>query len=253
MRINRYLAKYGGVSRRKADELIVAGRVKLNGKTFLKLGEEVKVGEDVVEIDGHKIFYSKDEFVYILLYKPRGVVSTSLDTHGRKTVMDLVKIESRRLYPVGRLDYDSEGLMLLTNDGDLAHGMMHPRFHLPKRYLVWVEGEVNGSKMAQLNRGIQLEEGLARAEVSTVQKQSVPGTKRWPHPDAATKLVFVLYTGWKRQIRRMCEAVGLRVERLQRVRIGSVGDDYLKPGTWRFLTENEVGELKEGVGESKKE
>lgn len=211
--------------------IIEAGRVRINGATAT-LGERVDVVRDEIEVDGQQVG-SAPGLVYYLLNKPRGVVSTSKDTHGRPTVVDLVPPEPR-VYSIGRLDADSEGLLLLTNDGVLAQHLMHPSHGVEKEYLVEVESGASGvprSVLSRLQRGVELADGLtAPAKVS----QPNPGVLR-----------IVLHEGRNRQIRRMCESVGFPVRRLVRVRIGPVMDSRLGPGSYRALEMSEVRGLYE--------
>ena len=225
-RLQRVLARVGFGSRRVCEELIAAGRVRVNEETAL-LGRRVDVDVDKVTVDGMPIGIRPD-LVYYLLNKPVGVVSTASDPQGRPTVVDLVP-DTVRVYPVGRLDADSEGLLLLTNDGELTHRLTHPSFGVDKEYLVWVQGRPSRGALKLLRDGVELDDGLtARARVATVA------------PDL---LRITIHEGRNRQIRRMCEAVGHPVKRLVRVRIGPLADAKLEPGQWRALTLDEVRTL----------
>jgi len=225
-RLQKVLAKAGWGSRRECETLIEAGRVKVNGNTAI-LGCRVDVDNDRVEVDGVYVGVSPS-LVYYLLNKPVGVITTAKDTHGRQTVIELVPSEPR-VFAVGRLDADTEGLLILTNDGELAHRLTHPSFGVEKEYLVHVEcprESVGEPALKRLREGVELEDGLtAPASVGQIQ----PGLLR-----------FVIHEGRNRQIRRMCDAVGHPVERLVRVRIGSVTDRTLAPGKWRSLSSDEV-------------
>jgi len=228
-RLQKVLASRGFGSRRHCEELISEGRVAVNGEVAV-LGRRVDVDRDLVEVDGAPVGIRPD-FVYYLLNKPRGVVSTASDTHDRETVVSLVP-ESPRVYPVGRLDADSEGLIILTNDGQFANRVMHPRFGCEKEYLVVVSSGDSGVKPASiraLREGVELEDGVtAPAKVA----QTEPGILR-----------IAIGEGRNRQIRRMCAAVGHSVERLIRVRIGTITDNRLKPGEFRHLSKEEVFRL----------
>jgi 23S rRNA pseudouridine2605 synthase len=205
-----------------SEELISAGRVRVNGE-LARLGLRVEVEVDRVEVDGHLVSV-KPGLVHYLLNKPAGVVTTAKDTHGRRTVVELVPAEPR-VFPVGRLDADTEGLLLLTNDGDLAHQLTHPSFGVEKEYLAQVAHPLAPGALRRLRDGIDLEEGrTARAEAS----QPEPGLVR-----------ITIHEGRNRQVRRMLEAVGHPVERLVRVRIGPITDRRLPPGEWRHLTDEE--------------
>ena len=229
VRLQKALADRGVASRRRAEELIAAGRVRVDGQVVNTLGTKVRP-DARIDVDGAATRVAIAR--YVALNKPAGIVSTARDERGRRTVVDLVGA-SERLYPVGRLDAESEGLMLLTNDGDWAEHVLHPRYGHEREYDVTVSGEVTPAAVAQLRRGIRLEEGLARAEHVDVVSRSRSGSR----------LRLVLRTGYKRQIRRMCAAVGLRVDRLVRTRIGSLALGRLRLGEWRELTPNEVADL----------
>jgi 23S rRNA pseudouridine2605 synthase len=227
-RLQKVLARAGVASRRAAERLVVEGRVAVNGAVVRTLGTRVDPERDVLTVDGRPVRVDVHP-VYVLLHKPRGVVSTARDERGRPTVLDLVRVE-QRVYPVGRLDADSEGLLLLTNDGELAYRLTHPRHAVPKEYHVLVRGQVSERALARLRAGVRLPEGCARADA--VAALGREGTGTW--------LCLVLHQGWKRQVRRMLAAVGYRVERLIRVRIGGLTLGDLPAGQWRVLSPAEV-------------
>jgi len=226
-RLQKVLARSGIASRRASEDLIEAGRVSINGK-LATLGD--KAGEsDRIELDGIPVLRDPD-LVHYLLHKPRDVVSTAQDPEGRETVVDLVPADTR-VFPIGRLDADSEGLIVLTNDGDLTQRLTHPSFGVPKEYLAHVEGMPSRSALRRLREGIELEDGLtAPAEVSM------------PH-DGLLRLV--IHEGRNRQVRRMCAAIGHPVLRLVRVRIGPITDPSLAAGEWRDLSRKEIRSLYE--------
>lgn len=228
-RLQKVLAQRGFGSRRTCEELIAAGRVTVNGDVA-ELGRRVDVNTDVVEVDGVPVGVRPD-LVYYLLHKPYNVITTAKDTHERVTVVELVP-ETPRVHPVGRLDLDSEGLIILTNDGDLTHRLTHPSFGIEKEYLVHVRCGPDGvpeSALNKLRKGVELEDGVtAPAKVGQVQ----PGVLR-----------IVIHEGRHRQVRRMCDAVGHEVNRLVRTRIGPIVDATLAPGEWRHLTTQEVRAL----------
>jgi 23S rRNA pseudouridine2605 synthase len=225
-RLQKVLARTGLGSRRVCEDLISAGRVTVNGELPV-LGRRVDVGHDVIELDGVPVPV-RPGLVHYLVNKPPGVVSTAEDTHGRPTVVDLVP-EEPRVYPVGRLDMDSEGLLIVTNDGELTHRLTHPSYGVPKEYLVQVEGAPSPAAVRALREGVELEDGwTAPARVAVV---------------APSLLRIVIHEGRNRQIRRMCDAVGHPVLRLVRTRIGPLADPSLAPGTYRPLTFDEVRAL----------
>ena len=239
IRLQKVLADRGVASRRHAEELIAAGRVRVDGAVVRVLG--TKVAPDArIEVDGTATHAAAAR--YIALHKPAGIVSTARDERGRRTVLDLVTADER-LYPVGRLDSESEGLVLLTNDGAWADRVLHPRYGHEREYEVTVSGELAPSAIAQLKSGIRLEEGLARADRVDVLTRS----------RTTSRLRMVLRTGWKRQIRRMCAAVGLRVERLVRVRIGTLRLGRLRSGESRELTRAEIADLARPVERERSE
>ncbi len=225
-RLQKVLARIGVGSRRTCEELIAEGRVTVNGVVPAP-GRRVDPHLDRIELDGVPLPVEPG-LVHYLLNKPAGVVSTAEDTHGRPMVVSLVPGEPR-VFPVGRLDRDSEGLLVLTNDGELTHRLTHPSFGVPKEYLVQVEGEPGAGEIRRLRQGVELEDGLtAPARVSVAG----PGLLR-----------MVIHEGRNRQVRRMCEAVGHPVVRLIRTRIGPISDPNLRPGAYRALGLDEVRSL----------
>lgn len=231
-RLQKVLARAGIGSRRVAEDLIEDERVTVNGRVAV-LGARVDVDHDVVAVDGVPIGVRPGS-VYYLLNKPAGVVTTADDPQGRPTVVELVPSEPR-VHPVGRLDLDTEGLLLLTNDGQLTHRLTHPSFGVEKEYVAEVEGEPGRGALRQLREGVELEDGpTAPAKVSALS----PGVLR-----------LVIHEGRNRQVRRMCAAVGHPVVRLVRTRIGPLRDTRLKPGEWRELLTDEVREIERAVAE----
>lgn len=230
-RISKILSAHGVCSRRAAEELICAGRVSVNGETAL-LGQKADTQMDKICVDGKPI-QKKIEYHYLMLHKPRGYVTTASDEKGRKTVLDLLGDYPARVWPVGRLDMDSEGLLLLTNDGDLTNRLIHPRHEIDKTYHVWVNGEV-GSAITKLRNMTTLEGETIRKPVVSVLKKG----------DGRGILSITIHEGKYRQVRRMCAAAKLKVERLKRVREGEVFLSDLPMGKWRVLTEDEIALLK---------
>jgi 23S rRNA pseudouridine2605 synthase len=225
-RLQKVLARAGIGSRRVCEDLIEDGVVTVNGEVAV-LGRRVDVEVDHVEVEGVLVGIRPD-LVHYLLNKPAGTVSTASDTHGRPTVVGLVP-EEPRVFPVGRLDADTEGLILVTNDGDLTHRLTHPSFGVDKEYLAEVEGEPSRGALRVLRDGVELDDGLtAPAQASLL---------------APNLVRLVIHEGRNRQVRRMCAAVGHPVVRLVRTRIGPLADRTLGPGEWRLLTRDEVREL----------
>lgn len=244
LRLNKALALAGVASRRASDELIRQGRVKVNGAPVTELGTRINPETDIVEVNGRKIqipLPEKTEHAYIMLYKPRGVVTTVKDPQGRKTVLDLVPEDARtdRLFPVGRLDYHSEGLIILTTDGELTYRLTHPKWNHPKTYHVLVRGDISEDKLNIMRRGMTLRGGvrLAPVKVKVIER---------PNPKKAL-LEMVLIQGINRQIRRMCLDLRLTVESLKRVRQGPVELGGLKPEQWRPLKAGEIARLRQSV------
>ncbi len=233
-RLQKVLSGAGVASRRAAETLIVEGRVQVNGHTVRELGSKADPDSDEIKVDGRRV-KSGTRRRYILLYKPRGYVTTRSDPQQRRTVMDLVKGVPDYLYPVGRLDYDTEGLLILTNDGDLAAALTHPRHGVERTYEARVAGMPDEDALDRLRRGIPLDGHRtepARAELLN------PGRR---DNDAVVQLTIT--EGRNRQVRRMLEAIGHPVDRLARTRIGPIADPALKPGFWRELTPREVASL----------
>ena len=232
-RLQKLLSAAGVCSRRRAEEYITAGRVTVNGRPA-SLGDRADPDRDEIALDGQPVVRSQTRTV-LMLYKPRGVVTTLSDEKGRRTVADLVKGCPARVWPVGRLDLDSEGLLLLTDDGDLTNALIHPRHEVEKEYLVWVTGCTEPG-LGALARPMKLDgQALRPAQVAVLRREG-----------ERTVLSVVIHEGKNRQIRRMCAACGLTVRRLKRVREGSLTlDRTLAPGQWRPLTPAETARLKE--------
>ncbi|MFO7292372.1 MAG: pseudouridine synthase [Actinomycetes bacterium] len=228
-KLQKAIAHSGLMSRRAAEELIAQGRVTVDGRPA-RIGQRVDPETQEVAVDGKPIPI-RPGLVWYLLYKPVGVISTADDPQGRRTVVDLVPSEPR-VYPVGRLDADSEGLIVLTNDGRLANYLTHPRYGVEKTYLVLVEGRP-GKWVDQLTGGVELDDGMAAA-----RRARVVDTLK-----GRTMVEIVMIEGRKREIRRMCSALGHEVVRLVRTAIGPISDRQLKPGTWRHLEPEEVAAL----------
>lgn len=239
VRLNKAIAAAGLCSRRKADELILAGQVRINGTLEENPARRVLPGDRIAVND--RELAAAQEYYYLLLHKPVQTVCTVNDPEGRPTVMAYLPPEVRhlRLYPVGRLDYFSEGLLLLTNDGELAQRLTHPRHHQPKTYEVLIRGSVPETALAVMRRGMRLDEGQALLPVDVEAKTAENGN---------TLLRMVLRQGVNRQIRRMCRNLGLTILRLRRVAQGPLALGNLKPGAARALTTGEVADLRQSVG-----
>ncbi|MBE6776700.1 MAG: rRNA pseudouridine synthase [Ruminococcaceae bacterium] len=231
IRLQKHLAECGIASRRKAEELIEMGKVKVNGHVAT-IGTKVDPKRDKITVRGKNVVANTTK-MYIMLHKPRGFVTTASDEKGRKCVTDLVKDADVRLFPVGRLDMNSEGLLLMTNDGEFANKLTHPSYHVNKTYRVTVKGETNDEKIIQLKEGIMLDgEKTLPCDCFVAERK----------PDR-TVLIFVIQEGRNRQIRRMCEAVKLEVLRLKRTEIAGVKLGMLPRGSWRPLNEKEMRRL----------
>jgi 23S rRNA pseudouridine2605 synthase len=234
--LHKALAAAGVASRRACEALIAAGRVTVNGKRITQPGTRVNPGNDDVRVDGEPILLSTPpKRIYIALHKPIGYVCTVHDRHAQHTILELVKQVEERIYPVGRLDEDSSGLILLTNDGDFAYRVTHPRFHVAKTYRVQAKGFVDREAARALTQGVELADGLtAPAEVSFVDYD--PATQ-------TTQMDITIYEGRNRQVRRMMQAVGHPVRSLTRIAFGPIRLGELNPGTWRKLRPEEVTAL----------
>lgn len=236
-RLQKVLSHAGVASRRACEALIEQGRVTVNGEIVTQPGVKVDPQRDAVAVDGRPISKQKEPPVYVMLNKPRGVLSAASDERGRQTVVDLVEVKER-VYPVGRLDLSSEGLILLTNDGDLAEKLTHPRYHLEKEYHVLVSGKPSTQTLARWQRGEVVVAGKPAAK-AVVERLKTEGDNVW--------LRIVMTEGRKRQIREVAKALGHPVKKLERVRIGPLKLGRLKPGGWRHLSPAEVHRLKNSV------
>ena len=235
VRLNKYLADCGVASRRKCDELIEKGRVSVNGLVEQTLGTKIDIEHDQVSVDNKPVSRNLNH-EYILLNKPAGFVTTSSDERDRITVMHLIQSKNR-LFPVGRLDKESQGLLLLTNDGELTYRLTHPKFHVPKVYQARLNKRLLEKDRRQFEKGIELEEGIT-APCKVVVKNF----------NSNQQIRITLYQGWKRQIRRMFDHLGYRVVALKRVKIGSLQLGQLPEGQWRSLTQKEVETLRKYRG-----
>lgn len=237
-RIQKIMSDAGVCSRRKAEELISQGRVKVNGHA-VSLGDKAG-GRDVITLDGERIdIPKKKKKLYIMLNKPRGYVTTMSDELDRKCVTELLNGVEDRVYPVGRLDRNSEGMLLFTNDGNFANDIMHPSRHISKTYRVTVRPSITEEQIIKLSTGVEID-----------GRKTLPATVEvLSQEEGRVVMLIVIKEGRNRQIRKMCEAVGLEVARLRRIAIGPVKMGMLKPGTWRELSTEEVRALRNAVSE----
>lgn len=237
IRIQKIIADAGYCSRRKAEELISKGKVTLNGRP-VKLGDKAG-SRDIIAVDGERIYIPKKKNkIYIMMNKPRGYVTTVSDELDRKCVMDLLSDLEERVYPIGRLDRNSEGLLLFTNDGEFANSIMHPSKHISKTYRVTVRPDISDEQLVRLAEGVEID-GKKTLPANVVVKDKQPGR---------VVLLITIKEGRNRQIRKMCEAVGLEVARLRRISIGPVKLGMLKSGTYRELTPDELRAIRNAIG-----
>ncbi len=235
-RLHKLLAKAGVASRRHAEEMIAAGRVMVNGEIVTELGRKADPSKDRITVDGHEL-HTDQELRHILLFKPRGYVTTARDPEGRPTVLELVMGEQARLFPVGRLDMDTEGLLLLTNDGELAYYLTHPSHEVNKTYLALVDGVPTKTRLRKLARGIELEDGMTAP--AKVKALATDGESTW--------ISITIHEGRNRQVRRMLDALELPVKYLRRSQLAFLTLDGLRPGEYRSLTSGEVERLRKLV------
>ncbi len=241
IRVQKVLSDMGFASRRAAEKLIEEGRVKINGRICV-IGQKIDPRKDIISVDGEKVVkeYGKNKRRwYVALNKPRGYVTTMSDELGRKCVTELLGDIDERVYPVGRLDKNSEGLLLLTNDGEFANLMMHPSYHINKTYRVTVDAGLNEEQLIKLASGVEIDGKMTLPAIVTVLVRE---------PQRAV-IQMVISEGRNRQIRKMCEAVGLEVLRLKRTAVGGIRLGMLKPGEWRELTSQEVKMLRNQAGQ----
>ncbi len=240
IRLQKLIAGTGLASRRKAEALISAGRVTVNGKVVTELGTKVDPGCDHVKVDGKHISQAQPH-VYLMLNKPKHVMSTLDDPGGRPTVKDFLRGVSVRVFPVGRLDFDSEGLMLLTNNGNLAQALLHPRYHVPKTYLIKVKGVLTNEEIRELERGVKLDDGMTSP--ATVKKIRKAEQNSW--------LEITIHEGRKHQVKRMLETVGHPVLKLMRIKMGPLLLGALEAGEFRYLEDREANALRALVEQRK--
>jgi 23S rRNA pseudouridine2605 synthase len=232
-RLQKVIAQAGITSRRKAEDLILEGKVKVNGKLIKELGFKVS-SSDTIEVN--EIPLIKEEKVYFVMYKPTGVISAVSDDKGRKVVTDFFTDVKERIFPIGRLDYDTSGVLLITNDGDFSNLLMHPKHEIDKQYIAKVEGMLTKQEVNQLEKGIKLVDGItapAKAKVISFDRKK-----------QTTIVQLTIHEGRNRQVRRMFEAIGHKVKKLKREKIGFLGVEGLRPGEYRVLSIHEVKRLR---------
>ena len=235
IRLQKFLAECGIASRRKCEEFILAGRVKVNEKIITELGTKIDPMQDKISFDGKEIKKNKDNYVYILLNKPIGVVTTAKDQFDRQCVLDIIKTD-RRIIPVGRLDMYTSGALILTDDGDFIYKVTHPKHEITKTYTVTVKGILTDEEIENLNKGVKLDTGYitkpAKAKIIKIDKEK-----------NISRAEIIIHEGKNRQVRKMCEAIGKKVIALHRTKIGNIDVKSLKVGQWRYLKDFEISDL----------
>ncbi len=233
-RLQKFIANQGICSRRKAEEYITSGRIKVNGNIIMELGTKIDPNKDIVEVDGKKISNIAGKKVYILLNKPIGYVTTTRDQFNRNTVLDLVNVKEKVL-PVGRLDMYTSGAIILSNDGDFIYKITHPKYEVEKTYNVTLKGQVTDEEIEQLKNGVQIENyvtGKAKVKILRIDKEK-----------DLSRVEIIIHEGKNREVRKMCEAIGRKVLALHRTKIGNISVKDLRLGTWRYLKPNEIKSL----------
>ena len=233
-RLQKFIANQGICSRRKAEEYITSGRIKVNGNVIMELGTKIDPNKDIIEVDGKKISNIAGKKVYILLNKPIGYVTTTRDQFNRNTVLDLVNVKEKVL-PVGRLDMYTSGAIILSNDGDFIYKITHPKYEVEKTYNVTLKGQVTDEEIEQLKNGVQIENyvtGKAKVKILRIDKEK-----------DLSRVEIIIHEGKNREVRKMCEAIGRKVLALHRTKIGNISVKDLRLGTWRYLKPNEIKSL----------
>ena len=233
-RLQKFIANQGICSRRKAEEYITSGRIKVNGNVIMELGTKIDPNKDIIEVDGKKISNIAGKKVYILLNKPIGYVTTTRDQFNRNTVLDLVNVKEKVL-PVGRLDMYTSGAIILSNDGDFIYKITHPKYEVEKTYNVTLKGQVTDEEIEQLRNGVQIENyvtGKAKVKILRIDKEK-----------DLSRVELIIHEGKNREVRKMCEAIGRKVLALHRTKIGNISVKDLRLGTWRYLRPNEIKSL----------
>jgi len=238
LRLAKYLAQAGIASRRHAEQMIKNGEIKVNGQLVTEMGTQVEPGKDVIEYQGRIVGSTRPRMIYVLLNKPAGFICSVDDPQGRPTVLDLLKDIKERIYPVGRLDFDTSGLLILSNDGEFTNLMIHPRYKIKKKYEAWVRGRVSQPELSSMSRGLMLEDGMtAPAQVRLIAQD-----------EKNSLLEITIHEGRKRQIKRMCASIGHPVLNLKRTGLAFLSLQGLEEGGYRLLKEQEVQQLKDCAG-----
>ena len=241
-RLQKYIARCGVASRRKSEELILSGQIKVNGNVITELGTKVNINTDVVEYN-NKVIKHEEKKVYMMLNKPEGYITSASDEKGRKTVLDLIDVEER-IYPIGRLDYDSSGLLLLTNDGDIYNKIIHPRVAIDKKYIALCEGKFTEKEIEKFKNGIDIGGYItSNANIEIIDEENIK-IKKTGETSIRSTVEITIHEGKNRQIRRMCASLNHNVVTLKRVSIGSIKLGNLKKGSWRMLTQEEINYIK---------
>lgn len=241
-RLQKYIARCGVASRRKSEELILSGQIKVNGTIITELGTKVNIDKDVVEYN-NKVIKQEENKLYIMLNKPEGYITSSSDEKGRKTVLDLIDVEER-IYPIGRLDYDSSGLLLLTNDGDIYNKIIHPRVAIDKKYIAICEGKFTDKELEKFKNGIDIGGYItSNANIEIIDEENIT-MKNSGENSVRSTVEITIHEGKNRQIRRMCSSLNHDVVALKRISVGNIKLGNLKKGSWRMLTEEEINYIK---------
>ena len=241
-RLQKYIARCGVASRRKSEELILAGKIKVNGIIINELGTKINSDKDIVEYEC-KLIKPEEEKVYIMLNKPEGYITSLSDEKGRNTILDLVKIKER-VFPIGRLDYDSSGLLLLTNDGEIYNKIIHPRVAIDKKYIAVCIGKFNDNEIRRFKTGIDIGGYITSDANIEILDEEVKVNRKTNKSNILTTAEITIHEGKNRQIRRMCSALNHNVIELKRISVGEIKLGNLKKGSWRYLTDKEVEYIK---------
>lgn len=241
-RLQKYIARCGVASRRKSEELILSGQIKVNGNIVTELGTKVNIDIDVVEYNNN-VIKPEEEKIYIMLNKPEGYITSASDEKGRKTVLDLINV-NERIYPIGRLDYDSSGLLLLTNDGDIYNKIIHPRVAIDKKYIAICEGKFTEKEIEKFKSGVDIGGYVtSTANIEIIDEEKI-NIKKTGESVIRSTVEITIHEGKNRQIRRMCASLNHNVLNLKRISVGNIKLGNLRKGNWRVLTQEEINYIK---------